>query len=85
MREFKWIDWNLQKIETHGLTPEDVEAAFDRIISLQRRRDGSFQMHAETPSGRRIWIIWRFDREEAQQVDVLAEIFDPPVFVITAY
>jgi hypothetical protein len=27
MRQFKWIEWNLQKIDAHGLAPEDVEAA----------------------------------------------------------
>jgi hypothetical protein len=57
MRQFKWIEWNLQKVAAHGLSPEDVEAAFNVVHSLQERRDGSFQMYAETPSGRRIWVI----------------------------
>jgi hypothetical protein len=30
MRQFKWIEWNLQKIAAHGLSAEEVEAAFDR-------------------------------------------------------
>ena len=51
MRQFKWIDWNLQKIDAHGLSAEEVEAAFDRVFSLQERNDGSFQMFAATPSG----------------------------------
>ena len=57
MRQFKWIKWNLQKIDAHALSAEEVEAAFDRILSLQERKDGSFQMFAATPSGRRIWVI----------------------------
>jgi hypothetical protein len=57
MRQFKWIEWNLQKIDAHGLSAEEVEAAFDQVFSLQERRDGSFQMFAMTPSGRRIWVI----------------------------
>ena len=53
MRLFKWVEWNLQKIDAHGLSAEEVEAAFDRGFSLQERKDGSFQMYAATPSSRR--------------------------------
>ena len=60
MRQFKWIEWNLQKIHAHGLSAEEVEAAFDRVFSLQERNDGSFQMFAATSSGRRIWRMMRF-------------------------
>lgn len=64
MRRFKWIDWNLRKIDDHGLSPAEVEGAFDRVLSLRRRREGSFEMFAATPSGRRVWVIWRYDRED---------------------
>jgi hypothetical protein len=84
MREFKWIDWNLQKIDAHGLRPEEVEAAFDKVLHLQQRKDDSFQMYASTPSGRRIWIIWRYDREGDAVPDVFGEFDDAPIFVITA-
>ncbi len=40
MRQFKWIEWNLQKIEGHGLSTEEVEAAFDQVFDLRERRDG---------------------------------------------
>jgi hypothetical protein len=85
MRRFKWIDWNLRKIDDHGLSAAEVEAAFDRVFSLWERRDGSFEMFAETPSGRRIWVIWRYDREADDVLDVLADMGDVPIFVITAY
>ena len=49
MRQFKWIEWNLQKIDAHGLSAAEVEAAFDHVFSLQERKDGSFQMFAATP------------------------------------
>ena len=61
MRRFTWIEWNLRKIDAHALSADEVEAAFDRVFGLQKRRDGSFQMFAEVPSGRRIWVIWRYD------------------------
>ncbi len=85
MRQFKWIEWNLEKIVAHALAAEDVEAAFDRVFSLQRRKDGSYQMFAETPSGRRIWVIWRYDRENDDVPEVFDDLGEVPIFVITAY
>lgn len=85
MRRFKWIEWNLQKIAAHALSAAEVEAAFDRIVRIEDRRDGSFRMLAEVPSGRRIWVIWRFDREPDDIPDVFGEVEDPPIFVVTAY
>lgn len=85
MRRFKWIEWNLNKIAAHALGADEVEAAFDRVFSLQERKDGSFQMFAETPSGRRIWVIWRYDREDGEVPDVFGELTEAPIFVITAY
>ena len=54
MRQFRWIEWNREKVDAHALSTEEVEAAFDRVFRLQQRKDGSYQMFAETPSGRRI-------------------------------
>jgi hypothetical protein len=85
MRQFKWIEWNLQKIAAHGLSAEEVEASFDRVYQLDERREGSFRMFAEVPSGRRIWVIWRYDREDQQVPDVFGEVEEAPIFVITAY
>jgi hypothetical protein len=85
MRQFKWIEWNLQKIAAHNLSAEEVEAAFDRVLHLQRRDDGSFEMFAAAPSGRRIWVIWRYDREDDFLLDALSDLIDVPIFVITAY
>jgi len=85
MRRFKWIEWNLQKIDGHALTAEAVEAAFDRVYYLKERSDGSFEMYAETPSGRRIWVIWRYDREGDAIPDIFGDLDDAPIFVITAY
>ncbi len=38
MRQFKWIEGNLQKIDARGLSAEEVEAAFDQVFTLQERR-----------------------------------------------
>ncbi len=57
MRRFKWIEWNAEKIEAHALSVEELEAAFDRVITLKHGNDGSYQMLAEIPTGRPIWVI----------------------------
>jgi len=85
MRRFTWVEWNLQKIAAHALSAEEVEAAFDRVFILRKRRDGSFPMYAEVPSGRRIWVIWRYDREDDEIPDVFGDLSEPATFVITAY
>ena len=85
MRRFKWIERNLGKIDAHALSAEEVEAAFDRVFRIDERKDGSFQMYAETPSGRRIWVIWRYDKEDDSIPNIFDEIDDPAIFVITAY
>lgn len=85
MRQFKRIEWNLQKIDAHNLSADEVEAAFDRVFSLRERKDGSFEMFAEVPSGRRIWVIWRYDREEDEIPDIFSELGDESIFVITAF
>ena len=85
MRRFKWIEWNLHKIDAHGLSAGEVEAAFDRVYELQERRDGSFAMYAEVPSGRRVNVVWRYDTEDDEIPDVFGELSGPAIFVITAY
>ncbi|HKB06192.1 MAG TPA: hypothetical protein VKD90_28615 [Gemmataceae bacterium] len=85
MRRFKSIECNLQKIAAHGLGADEVEAVFDRIYQLGERPDGSFQMYVEVPSGRKIWVIWRYDREHDPVPDVFGEAEEAPIFVITAY
>ena len=85
MRQFKWIEWNLQKIEAHALSSEEVEASFDHVFTLEQRKVGSYQMFAETPAGRRIWVIWRYGREDDAIPDVFGELGELPIFVITAY
>lgn len=85
MRQFKWIEWNLRKIDAHRLSAEEVEAAFDRVLSLRERKDGSFEMFAATPSGRRLWVIWRYGQEDDEIPNIFGELNDVPVFGITAY
>jgi hypothetical protein len=57
----------------------------DGALRVITSADGSYQMFAEIPSGRRIWVIWRYDREDDEIPDVFGEVGGAPIFVITAY
>ena len=85
MRRFKWIEWNLRKIDAHGLSADEVEAAFDQVFAQNERKDGSLETYAVTPSGRKIWVIWRYDQEDDTVPDIFGDFGDVPIFVITAY
>jgi hypothetical protein len=85
MPRFKWIDWNLAKIDTHGLTQADVESAFDRILQTTSRRDKSYEMLAKTAAGRTIRVVWRYGVEDHQVPDIFGDYLEKVVFVITAY
>lgn len=83
MPRFKWIEWDLDKIASHGLSFEDIEYAFEHgPEDHQERADGSFETIGVTPSGRRILIVWRYDEEFAA---LEAGHVEDVVFVITAF
>ena len=56
-----------------------------RLRRRERRKDGSYQMFAATPSGRWIWVIWRYDREDDEIPDIVGKVGEVPIFVIAAY
>ena len=85
MRRFKWIGWNEAKVFAHGLSPAEVEAAFNRVAAQTERRDGSVETLGVLPNGRAVRIVWRYDREGDEVPDVFGDLPEPAVFVITAY
>jgi len=84
-RQFKWIAWNRQKIASHALSVEEVEATFDKVVSDHERKDDSHEMIGLLPSGRPIRVIWRYDTEDDEISDVFGEVLPATIFVITAY
>ncbi len=81
-RRFKWIDWNIQKVQAHGLDPNEVEAVFDRVLYHRKRADESFETFGLTTAGLECWVIWRWDEDAT---DIFADMEGPVIFVITAY
>jgi hypothetical protein len=79
MAEFLWIDWNLQKIDDHNLSPEEVETAWENRVDVKKRthpvQGPYFESLGPCPSGRIIRMIWRYNHQGDRDL----------VFVITAY
>ena len=83
MNDFKWIEWNREKIDAHGLTEHDVEYAYAHALDVEPGdREDSYETIGRTPSGRMIRIIWCYDREWDPS-DPWTD--QPPIFVVTAY
>lgn len=80
MEEFVWIDWNIQKIDNHALSTDEVEFAWrggSVVKTGVHPVNGSYTVtEGECPSGRPIRIVWRYDVDQ----DGVEK-----VFVITAY
>jgi Domain of unknown function (DUF4258) len=78
--EFIWIDWNLQKIDNHGLSADEVEFAWRNgsiVSSGNHSIHGPYsESEGRCPSGRVIRIVWRYDVDRDGETKV---------FVITAY
>ena len=77
--EFRWIDWNLQKIDNHALSPEEVEFAWRNRTDYRQKKHPVYGPSSESigvcPSGRVITIVWRYNQEGDEE----------KVFVITAF
>ena len=78
MVEFIWIDWNIQKIDNHALSTDEVEHAWsngDDVKTKEHPNGVCWERVGKCPSGRVIRMVWRWNEEDGEQ----------KVFVITAY
>jgi len=80
MADFLWREWNIQKIDHHALSTDEVEFAWSHRRDVARKHNPEYGEYYESigrcPSGRIIKIVWRYNKDE----------FDnESVFVITAY
>lgn len=77
MAQFVWIDWNLAKIDAHGLSADEVEFAWHcrRDVETWGEPVPGVSSLGKLPNGRPVKIVWRANG-----------IGDPSlVFVVTAY
>lgn len=77
MARFVWIDWNLAKLDLHGLSAAEVEHAWERrrdFASWDEPEPGVVS-YGTLPNGTPVKILWRWNG--------IGD--DDLVFVITAY
>ena len=64
--DFRWIDWNVEKVEGHGLSVADVE----RVVNQARRPypkpigNEKWLVVGPLPGGRVIQVIYLVDEDE---------------------
>lgn len=56
--EFRWIEWNFDKVVDHGVTPEEAEIVVERATDPypQHREDGKFLAWGATTAGRLLQV-----------------------------
>jgi len=63
---FRWNNWNIEHIDKHHITPEEIESvAFDNEPLIIRGRNESRLMYGKTPRGRYILIVYLLQKGEA--------------------
>jgi hypothetical protein len=77
MAEFLWLDWNLAKIDLHGLGPDEVEFTWHSRVDVDRwdEPEPGAESYGRLPNGRWAKIVWRFNGWGDGEL----------IFVITAY
>ena len=64
--EFRWIDWNLEKIEKHDVRREEAEYIVCHAASPYPRRieDAKRLVWGQTPAGRYLQVIYLVDPDK---------------------
>ena len=73
MKDFKWIDWNVDHIARHGVAPEEAEWVVNhaRRPCPERAGEGKFAVRGQTQGGEYLFVLFAVEP-------------DGRVFVITA-
>ena len=64
--EFRWIEWNVDKVIGHGVTPEEAEHVVERATSPypQHREDDKFLVWGPTAAGRLLQVVFLLDEDD---------------------
>ena|SRR5450432_262444 len=68
--DFHWIEWNVSKVEGHGLMAIEVE----HVVNHERRRRRKKTMKQKTPLAP--WLPGQFGRMTRQQFDAESDQYD---------
>lgn len=62
--DFRWIDWNIAKVQSHGLDPDDVEHVINRARTFTASGDKR-RVTGATPAGKWIQAIYLIDDDDS--------------------
>ena len=77
MAAFVWIEWNIAKLDLHGLGTDEVEFAWHNRTDVARwdEPEPGIESYGRLPNGRWVKIVWRYNCLGDEDL----------IFVITAY
>ena len=63
--EFRWNEWNIDKVGDHGVTPEEAENVVEGATHPypQHREDDKFLVLGATPAGRLVQVVFLLDED----------------------
>lgn len=56
----EWDDWNIEHINRHSVTPQEVEEACYNQPIIRRTKDGLYLVYGQTDAGRYLFIVARY-------------------------
>ena len=64
--EFRWIQWNLDKVQSHGVTPQEAEYVVEWATNPHplHREDDKFLVWGPTSAGRLLQIVFLLDEDD---------------------
>ncbi len=65
--EFRWHEWNIEHIGTHGVSPDEAEAVVRRAVQPYPRKldDDKWLVWGQGRGGRFLQVIFVLDEDES--------------------
>ncbi len=64
--EFRWAEWNIDKVVDHGVSPEEAESVVEGAADPypRHREDDKFLVWGATPAGRLLQVVFLLDEDD---------------------
>ena len=64
--EFRWIEWNIDKVVDHGVSPAEAESVVVGAADPypRHREDDKFLVWGATPAGRLLQVVFLLDEDD---------------------
>ena len=63
--ELRWIEWNIDKVVDHGVTPEEAESVVERAADpYPQHREDKFLVWGATQAGRLLQVVFLLGEDD---------------------